>query len=258
MTPRIGFGSLSGESDGFDYSGSSESVSLALDIGRAAWQAGLVAAATRTDLTYQAEAALRSRGYASGDHETELFSLHPFAAWHAPSGGHVWGSLGAGSGTLRHRDDARLPVLVATPTSSFAPGPWAPRFPWPTCSPERFRPRPTSSRSPSTSRAATPSRPRSPPCAAPTGGRGLRGAHPFTGAPALSVAYKRLTGDGPEGTRMEAAGSVAFAGLLDPPSHRVRHAPEASFGLGDYEQDSWQSRRRRGLRLRPPRARRSA
>ena len=169
MAPRIGFGSLSGESDGFDYSGSSESLSLALDTGQAAWQAGLVAAASRTDLTYQAVAALRPRGYATGDHEIELFSLHPFAAWHAPSGGHVWGSLGAGSGTLRHRDALGFPswsrsdvqlrtwaLGAALPVADVLSG--------------RFKPRPTSSRSPSTSRAAAPSRPRSPPCAVAIGG----------------------------------------------------------------------------------------
>ena len=67
---------------------------------------------------------------------------------------------------------------------------------------------------------------------------GLAWSAPVAGAPALSVAYKRLTGDGPEGTRVEAAGSVAFAGLLDP-RLTVSGRAEASFGLGDYEQDAW-------------------
>ena len=68
---------------------------------------------------------------------------------------------------------------------------------------------------------------------------GLAWSAPVTGAPALSVAYKRPTGDGAEGTRMEAAGSVAFAGLLDP-RLTVSGRAEASFGLGDYEQqDTW-------------------
>ena len=58
---------------------------------------------------------------------------------------------------------------------------------------------------------------------------GLAWSAPVTGAPALSVAYKRLTGDGPEGTRMEAAGSVAFAGLLDP-RLTVSGRADASFG----------------------------
>ena len=237
VTPRIGFGSLSGESDGFDYSGSSESASLALDIGQAAWQAGLVAAATRTDLTYQAEAALRPRGYATGDHETEIVSVHPFAAWHAPLGGHVWGSLGAGSGTLRHRDalgfpswsdsdvelrtwalGAALPLAgvlsgelqAEADVASFAfdvEGGGAISTALPTLRGTDWR-------------------------------AGLAWSAPVTGAPALSVAYKRLTGDGPESTRMEAAGSVAFAGLLDP-RLTVSGRAKASFGLGDYEQDTW-------------------
>ena len=67
---------------------------------------------------------------------------------------------------------------------------------------------------------------------------GLAWSAPVAGAPALSVAYKRLTGDGPEGERMEAVGSVAFAGLLDP-RLSVTGSAEASFGLGDYEHDTW-------------------
>ena len=38
-----------------------------------------------------------------------FFSVHPFAAWHAPSRGHLWASLGAGLGNLRHRDDLGFP-----------------------------------------------------------------------------------------------------------------------------------------------------
>ena len=82
-----------------------ESASFGAEAGAGAWQAGLVASVTRTELHYRAEAALAERGYRTGEHDTELLSLHPFAAWHAPSGGHFWGSLGAGVGSLRHRDD---------------------------------------------------------------------------------------------------------------------------------------------------------
>ena len=67
---------------------------------------------------------------------------------------------------------------------------------------------------------------------------GLAWSASVPGAPALSVAYKRLTGDGPEGARMEAAGSVAFAGLLDP-RLTVSGTARGSFGLGDLAQDSW-------------------
>ena len=67
---------------------------------------------------------------------------------------------------------------------------------------------------------------------------GLAWSAPVTDAPALSLAWKRLTGDGSEGTRMEVAGSVAFADLLDS-RLTVCGRAEASFGLGDYAQDTW-------------------
>ncbi len=94
IAPRVGIGSLSGESDGFDYTGSSESVSTGAEIGSGSWQAGLVGSYTRTELHYRAEASLAGRGYRSGEHSTEILLLHPFAAWHMPSGGSVWTSLG--------------------------------------------------------------------------------------------------------------------------------------------------------------------
>ena len=237
VTPRIGFGSLSGESDGFDYSGSSRTLSLTLDTGQAAWQAGLAASATRTDLTYQAEAALRARGYATGDHETEIVSLHPYAAWHAASGGYVWGSLGAGAGTLGHRDDLGFPswsesdvqlrtwaLGAAVPVADVLSGELQAEADL-----ESF-----AFDIEGGGRIST---------ALPTmrgidWRAGLAWSAPVAGTPALSVAYKRLTGDGPEGERMEAAGSVAFPGLLDP-RLSVTGRAEASFGLGDHEQDAW-------------------
>ena len=109
ITPSVDFASLSGLSDGFDYTGSSESLSAAVELGADAWQAGLVGSFTRTDLRYHAEAGLSGLGYHAGEHDTEILSVHPFAAWHAPSGGHLWASLGAGAGDLRHRDDLGFP-----------------------------------------------------------------------------------------------------------------------------------------------------
>ena len=105
IAPEVGLASLSGRSEGFDYSGTSESASLGAETGAGAWQAGLVASVTNTELHYRAEAVLAAQGYRTGEHDTEILSLHPFAAWHAPSGGHFWASLGAGAGSLRHRDD---------------------------------------------------------------------------------------------------------------------------------------------------------
>ena len=67
---------------------------------------------------------------------------------------------------------------------------------------------------------------------------GLAWSAPIAGAPSLSVAYKRLTGGGPEGGRLEAKGSVSVEGLFDPRLTVIANA-EGSFGLGDHEHDSW-------------------
>ena len=109
LSSAVDFASLSGLSGGFDYTGSSRSLSAGAETGAGAWQAGLVAALTQTDLRYRAAASLSAQGYRAGEHDTEIVSVHPFAAWHAPSGGHVWMSLGAGLGHLRHRDDPGFP-----------------------------------------------------------------------------------------------------------------------------------------------------
>ena len=237
IAPKVGLASLSGQSEGFDYSGTSESASFGAETGAGAWQAGLVASVTRTELHYRAEAALAERGYRTGEHDTELLSLHPFAAWHAPSGGHVWASLGAGGGSLSHRDDlgfrswsrsdvrlrayaAGASVPVADVLSgelradagieSFAldiEGGGRISSSLPTLKGRDWR-------------------------------AGLTWSAPVSGAPSVSMAYKHLTGDGPEGGRLEALGSVAVAGIFDPRLSLTGSA-EASLGLGDYEHDSW-------------------
>ena len=237
IAPQAGIGSLTGESDGFDYTGSSEAVSTGAEIGSGSWQAGLVGSYTRTELRYRAGAGLAERGYRSGEHTTEILSLHPFAAWHVPSGGNVWASLGAGTGWLRHRDDLGFPswsrsdvqlrayavgasVPVADVLSgeleaeagieSFAfeieGGDWI-SSELPTMHGRDYR-------------------------------AGLAWSAPIAGAPSLSVAYKHLTGDGPEGGQLEAKGSVSVEGIFDPRLTVIGNA-EGSFGLGDYEHDSW-------------------
>ena len=163
--------------------------------------------------------------------------MHPFAAWHAPSGGHLWASLGAGAGDLRHRDDlgfrswsrsdvqlrayaAGLSVPVAQVLSgdldaeagveSFAfeiEGGGQISAALPTLRGRDYR-------------------------------AGLAWSAPVAGAPSLSLAWRRSTGDGPEGARMEARGSVSAAGVLDSRLSLTGSAV-ASFGLGDYEQDAW-------------------
>ena len=237
IPPQAGIGSLSGESHGFDYSGSSDSLSTGAEIGAGPWQAGLVGSFTRTELHYRAAASLAKRGYLAGEHDTEIFSLHPFAAWHIPSGGNVWASLGAGVGQLRHRDDLGFPSWSRSDMRlrAYAAGASVPvadmlsgeleaetsieSFAFEIEGGDRI------SSSLPTSR-----------------GRdwraGLAWRAPIAGAPSLSVAYRHLTGDGPEGGQLEARGSVSVKGLFDP-RLTVTGNLEGSFGLGDFEHDSW-------------------
>ena len=237
IAPQVGLASLSGQSEGFDYSGTSESASFGAETGAGAWQAGLVASVTNTELHYRAEAVLAAQGYRTGEHDTEILSLHPFAAWHAPSGGHFWASIGAGAGSLSHRDDlgfrswsrsdvrlfayavgASVPVAdvlsgelqAEAGIESFAfdiKGGGRISSSLPTFRGRDYR-------------------------------AGLAWSASVTGAPSLSVAYKHLTGDGPEGGQLEARGSVSVAGIFDPRLTVIGNA-EGSFGLGDYEHDSW-------------------
>ena len=237
IAPEIGLASLSGLSEGFDYSGTSESASFGAETGAGAWQAGLVASLTRTELHYRAEAALAERGYRTGEHDTELLSLHPFAAWHAPSGGHVWASLGAGEGSLRHRDDLGFPSWSRSDVRlrAFAAGASVPVAD--VLSGELRADAGIESFALDIEGGGRIS------SSLPTlRGRdyraGLAWSASVTGAPSLSVAYKHLTGDGPEGGQLEARGSVSVAGIFDP-SLTVTGDAEGSFGLGDYEHDSW-------------------
>ena len=237
IAPKVGIGSLSGESDGFDYTGSSESVSTGAEIGSDSWQAGLVGSYTRTELHYLAAAGLAERGYRSGEHITEIFSLHPFAAWHMPSGGNVWAALGAGTGQLRHRDDLGFPSWSRSDVQlrAYSAGASVPvadvlsgeleaeagieSFSFEIEGGDRIS------------------------SALPTlRGRdwraGLTWSAPVRGAPTLSVAYKHQTGDGPEGGQLEVGGSVSVDGILDPRLSLISNV-EGAFGLGDYEHDSW-------------------
>ena len=258
IAPKIGIGSLSGQSDGFDYTGSSESVSTGAEIGSGSWQAGVVGSFTRTELHYRAAERLVERGYRSGEHTTEILSLHPFAAWHLPSGGHVWTSLGAGTGELRHRDelgfpswsrsDVRLRAYSAgasVPIADFLSGELEAQagvegFAFEIEGGDRIS------------------------SALPTlRGRdwrtGLAWSAPVAGAPSVSMAYRQLTGDGPEGGQLEAKASMSARGIFDPRLALTGHA-EGSVGLGENEHSSWglssgirfasgQSRRGFGLKL---------
>ena len=236
-TPAVSIGTLSGESEGFDYSGSSESLSAVAELGEGSWQTGLIAAFTRTELHYRAISGLAEHGYHSGEHDTEIFSVHPFAAWHMASGGHLWASLGAGTGRLRHRDghgfpswsrsDVRLRAHaagVAVPVTALLSGELRAEAGIESFAFEIAGGDQISSALPTMRghdyRA------------------GLKWASPVPDAPSLSVAYKHLTGDGPDGGHLEAKGFVSIAGLFDSRLSLTGSA-EASVGVGDYEHDFW-------------------
>ena len=237
IAPVVDLASLSGQGEGFDYSGTSESASFGAETGSGAWQAGLIASFSQSELHYRAEATLAERGYRTGEHDTEILSLHPFAAWHTPSGGHFWASVGAGAGSLSHRDDLGFRSWLHSDVrlSAYAVGASAPvadvlsgelqaeagieSFAFEIEGGDRI------SSSLPTFR-----------------GRdyraGLAWSASVTGAPSLSVAYKHLTGDGPEGGQVEARGSVSVAGIFDPRLTMIGNA-QGSFSLGDHEHDSW-------------------
>ena len=237
VSPVVGIGSLSGRSGGFDFEGGSESLSVGAELGGDSWQAGAVASFTRTELDYRADEGLSGRGYRAGEHDTEIISLHPFAAWHLPSGGRLWASLGAGAGELRHRDDLGFPsrsssgvrfgayaVGASVPVADLLSGDLEAE-----AGIESFALEIEGGGQISTSLPTVRGRDYR---------AGLAWAAPVPGAPTLSMAYRQLTGDGPEGARLETRGSVSFAGILHP-QLSVAGSAEAAFGLGDYEHDAW-------------------
>ncbi len=237
ITSAVGFGTLSGRSSGFDYSGSSQSLSAGAELGTGSWQAGLIASFTGTELDYRAEAGLAERGYLTGEHDTRIFSLHPFAAWHLPSGGHLWASLGAGMGRLSHRDERGFPSWsrsdVRLRTHAVGAG-----FPIADALSGELEAE-TSIESFAFEIEGGDRISSSLPTFRGRDWRaGLAWSAPIAGAPSLSVFYKRLTGDGPEGGQLEARGSVSVEGLFDP-RLTVTGNLEGSFGLGDFEHDSW-------------------
>ena len=237
VAPEVGLASLSGQRDGFDYTGVSESATFGAETGASAWQAGLVASFTRTELRYRAEAALAELGYRTGEHDTEILSLHPFAAWHAPTGGHLWASLGAGSGRLRHRDDLGFPSWSASDISlrAHAVGASVPladvlsgelqaeagidSFAFDIKGGDRI------SSSLPTMRGLDYR-------------AGLAWSAPVRGSPSVSLGYRHATGDGAEGGQLEARGSVSMEGIFHPRLALIGNA-EGSVGLGDYEHKYW-------------------
>ena len=237
IAPALGLASLSGESGGFDYSGTSEALSAGAELGAGSWQAGAVASFVRTGLHYRAEASLADHGYLAGEHDTDILSLYPFAAWHASSGGHVWASLGAGLGELRHRDDLGFPSWSRSDVRllSYAAGASVPVADMLTgelqaeAGIEAFALEIEGGGNISSSLPTMRGRDYR---------AGLAWSAPLPGSPSMSMAYKHMTGDGADGGSLEAEGSFSVAGFIDP-RLSVAGSAEASFGLGDYDQNLW-------------------
>ncbi|MDE0382031.1 MAG: hypothetical protein OXI20_22580, partial [Rhodospirillales bacterium] len=237
IAPSVGLASLSGETDGFDYSGTSESLSAGAELGVGSWQAGLVASVVWTDLHYRADASLAEQGYRAGEHDTEFLSLHPFAAWHAPWGGHIWASLGAGTGELGHRDDLGFPSWshsdvnlltcaagAAVPVADVLSGELEAE-----ASIEAFALEIEGGGSISSSLPTMQGRDYR---------AGLAWSAPVAGSPSLSMGYKHLTGDGAEGGSLETEGSFSVEGVFDP-RLSLTGSVGASFGIGGNDRNLW-------------------
>ncbi len=237
IIPAVGIGSLSGQSGGFDYTGSSESVSAGVELGAGSWQAGLIGSFTRTDLHYRAKASLAAHGYRGGEHDTEILSVHPFAAWHAASGGHLWATLGAGMGDLRHRDDLGFPSWSRSDVRLRA---WSAGASVPVA--DVLAGELQAEAGIESFAFEIEGGGRISPSLPTMHGRdyraGLAWSAPVRGAPSVSMAYRHRTGDGPEGGQLEAKGSVSVEGVFDPRLTLIGSA-EGSFGVGEYEHDSW-------------------
>ena len=238
LSPAVDVASLSGVSGGFDYTGSSRSLRVSTESGADAWQTGLVAALTETELRYRAEADLAQLGYRSGEHDTEIVSLHPFVAWHVPSGGHLWMSIGAGVGQLQHRD---APAFLSLSSSDVRLQAYALEATLPVAEVMQGT---------LDAEAGVAS------FAFDVGGgdqisaeiptlrgldyrAGLAWNSAGPGTPSVALAYRQLTGDGPEGALLEAQGAVSADGLLkNIPRFSLKGTVTASLGLGDHEQES--------------------
>ncbi len=237
LSPAVDVASLSGVSGGFDYTGSSRSLRVGTESGADAWQTGLVAALTETELRYRAEADLAQLAYRAGEHDTGIVSLHPFVAWHVPSGGHLWMSIGAGVGQLQHRDAPAFPSLSS---SDIRLQTYALEATLPVADVMQGR---LDAEAGVASFAFDIRGGDQISAEIPTlRGRdyraGLAWNSPGPGAPSVALAYRQLTGDGPEGALLEVQGGVSAAGLLNIPRFSLKGTVTASLGLRDHEQES--------------------
>ena len=237
IAPAVGLASLSGESGGFDYSGTSESLSAGAELGAGSWQAGVVASVAWTELHYRAGASLAELGYRSGEHDTEFLSMHPFAAWHASSGGHIWASVGAGTGELRHRDDLGFPSWSRSDARllTSAVGGSLPLA-------ELFHGELQAEAGIETFALEIEGGGRISSSLPTMRGRdyraGLAWSAPLPGSPSMSMGYKHLTRVGADGGSLEVQGSFSVAEVFDP-RLSLTGSVEASFGLGENDQNLW-------------------
>ena len=104
----VDLGRMWGRSGGFSWSGTGESLLGGANVVHRSGglQLGLVAGFHRTALDYRAEAVRLEGRYSEGEHVTELYAMHPFAAWRFATDSVVWGSVGAGAGSLWFEDEA--------------------------------------------------------------------------------------------------------------------------------------------------------
>ena len=237
ISPSVGFSSLSGVSGGFDYTGSSQSLSAGAELGAGSWQAGLVAAFTRTDLRYRPRRASRDWAIRPASTIPRSFPFIPSphgTPRQAGTSGRRWGPDWVNSAT---RDDLGFPSWSSSDVAAraYALGGSVPLADVLSgdldaeVGIESF----TFEIEGETGISST----------LPTmRGRdyraGLAWSAPIAGAPSLSVAYEYLTGDGPEGGQLEAKGSVSVEGIFDPRLTVTGNAG-GSFGLGDQEHESW-------------------
>ena len=106
VTPDVSTESIGATLGGFDMTGTSKAldVTAVTPVGEN-WLIGVNTRLTDTESTYRARAnALQSVGYTKGDYGAETLTAAPFIAGRTQDGTYAFAGIGAGIGTLYHRD----------------------------------------------------------------------------------------------------------------------------------------------------------
>ena len=245
LVPKVSMGSLSEAEAGFDWKGSRSAATFTASGGEGGWQTGVTAGASASRLRYDAVASRLVQGYDQGVSASELWSVHPWGAYHLSGGGYLWGSVGTGQGTLRHKDDAREEgrrwytsdldvrtwgIGTAVPLGEFAGGSIKVEADF-----EGFELDIAGSRGQGNLAISTD--------IGTLRGRDYRAGVVWTGdaaygEPYLGISWHKLTGDGAIGERVEAESGMQLDGVLDP-RLSVGGTAKAAVGLGDSEHESW-------------------